>query len=204
MRPGQSVAIVGPSGAGKSTLAELLVRFRDPQGGRVTLDGIDLHEMTQDELRRAVLLCDQDAHLFNTTIRENLLLARRDAAEDELLAALSAVELEDWVKGLPAGLDTLVGADGELLSGGQRQRVALARALLSHARFLILDEPSAHLDAALARRVMRNLLAACGERGMLVITHDPDLAEGCDRVLAIGDGAGAPGYAAPSASAARV
>ncbi|HYB24393.1 MAG TPA: thiol reductant ABC exporter subunit CydC [Solirubrobacteraceae bacterium] len=187
---GERVAVVGPSGVGKSTLGELLVRFRDPQQGRVTLDGVDVRELTQEELRSAVVLCSQDASVFNTTLRENLLLARRDAGEEELWRALACVELDGWARSLPEGLDTLVGADGELVSGGQRQRIVLARALLAclcppgsagedaQARFLILDEPTAHLDAALARRVMRRLLGACPRQSILVITHDPALLSG--------------------------
>lgn len=181
--PGEHVALLGPSGAGKSTLAELLVRLRDPDAGTVTLDGVDLRELAQEELRGAVLLCAQDAHLFNTTVRENLLLARRDASDSELHHALRTVELEQWLAAQPDGLDTFVGDDGELLSGGQRRRVALARALLGDARFVILDEPSAHLDAPLARRVIAGVLDALCERGVLLITHDPELAAGCERVV---------------------
>ena len=183
--PGEQVALIGSSGAGKTTLAELLVRFRDPERGRVTLDGIDVRRLSQDDLRQAVLLSDQDAHLFNTTIRENLLIARRDAPEGELWRALEVVELDRWVASLPGGLDTLVGQQGELVSGGQRQRLALARALLSDARFLILDEPVAHLDAPLARRVMRRVLSQSAGRGVLAITHATDALEGFDRVLVL-------------------
>jgi len=186
LAPGERVALVGPSGAGKSTLAELLVRFRDPTAGRVSLDGLDVRDLAQGELRRAVLLCGQDAHLFNTSIRHNLLLARPDAGEDALWAALRAVELDDWAATLPEGIDTLVGAEGQALSGGQRQRLALARVLLAPARFLVLDEPTAHLDAPLARRVMANVLRAAGEKGVLVVTHDPELASGCGRVVRLG------------------
>ena len=185
---GERVALIGPSGAGKSTLAELLVRFNDPTHGRVTLGGVDVRDVAQSELRRTVLLCDQDCHVFNTSIRENLLLARRDAGRREILHALAIVELAEWAACLPQGLDTIVGRDGQLLSGGQRRRLALARALLSNAPFLILDEPTAHLDPALAGRVLRNVLSVCDGRGVLVITHDTSAAQEFDRTFEIRDG----------------
>jgi ATP-binding cassette subfamily C protein CydC len=185
---GERVALTGPSGAGKSTLAELLVRFQNPGRGRVTIDGIDTRELTQRLLRGAVALCAQDSHVFNTSVRENLLLARREAGDQRIARALAVVELDRWAAELPHGLDTIVGQDGELLSGGQRTRIALARALLAPARFLILDEPTAHLDAPLAARVMENLLAVCEDRGLLVITHDAASLEGFDRALRLEHG----------------
>ena len=187
--PGEHIAVTGASGVGKSTLAELLVRFNDPTAGRLTLDGIDLRDLNPSEIRAAVLLCAQDCHVFNTTIRENLLIARRAATDRQILDVLTVVELGDWVSGLPEGLDTLMGQDGELASGGQRQRIALARALLSDARFLILDEPTAHLDPAHAQRIMKAMLSACQGRGVLVITHDLTALEGFDRVLCLRGGA---------------
>jgi thiol reductant ABC exporter CydC subunit len=187
--PGEHIALTGPSGIGKSTLAELLVRFNDPTQGRLTLDGIDLRQLAQQQLRAAIVLCAQDCHVFNTTIRENLLIARRDATNQQILDALAVVELKEWATSLPQCLDTVMGQDGELASGGQRRRIALARALLSSARFLILDEPTAHLDPALARRVMGRLLGACRDRGVLVITHDLTALHDFDRVLRLRGGA---------------
>ena len=185
---GEHVALVGPSGVGKTTLGELLVRFLDPTTGRVTLDGIDIRELAQTDLRRAVLVCGQDAHLFNTSVRENLLIGRREAVEDELWDALRTVELDGFVRSLPDGLDTVVGQQGELVSGGQRRRLALARALLAQPRFLILDEPVAHLDGPLAERVVERLLDGNGERALLVITHETQSLEAFDRVLTVEDG----------------
>lgn len=186
---GERVALLGDSGTGKTTLAELLIRMRDPDAGDVSLDGVNVRELASADLREAVVLCGQDAHLFNTTIRANLLLARPDAGDEEITHVLQAVELDRWVTSLPDGLDTIAGESGELVSGGQRQRIALARGLLSRARYLILDEPAAHLDAPLAERVMRNALAHAGGRGVLLIAHSTAGLEHCDRVLRLHDGA---------------
>ncbi len=203
LAPGRRVALRGPSGAGKSTLAQLLVRFRDPDAGSVRIGGVDLRECVQDDVRRAVAYAAQDAHLFNTTLRKNMLaetgmpaegrclpasVARREASEEELWEALEAAGAAAWVRTLPDGLDTLVGEDGGVLSGGQRQRIALARALLSDARFLVLDEPTAHLDAATAESVMRAIVAGAGERGVLVITHSEIGVELFDEVLELRGG----------------
>ncbi|MGA2471230.1 MAG: thiol reductant ABC exporter subunit CydC [Solirubrobacteraceae bacterium] len=188
LRSGRSVALLGASGAGKTTLAGLLVRFRDPDAGTVTIGGTDVRTVAQDDLRRAVVLAAQDAHIFNSSLRQNVLLARHDASEDELWRALSAAGAADWVGGLPDGLDTQLGENGELVSGGERQRIALARALLTHARFLVLDEPTAHLDADTAAAVMHDITASARERGVLVITHGDIGLERFDEVLELRDG----------------
>jgi thiol reductant ABC exporter CydC subunit len=180
---GRRIALRGPSGAGKTTLAQLLVRFRDADAGSVSIGGVDLRDVAQDDVRRAVVLGTQDAHVFNTTVRENILLARRDAGEAEIWQALEAAGAGEWVRGLPHGLDTMAGEDGGLLSGGQRQRIALARSLLADSRFLILDEPTAHLDPDTAREIMHDLVAGAGDRGLLVITHGTIGLEHFDEIL---------------------
>ncbi|WP_229716282.1 thiol reductant ABC exporter subunit CydC, partial [Mangrovihabitans endophyticus] len=171
LRPGARAALVGPSGCGKSTVAALLVRFLDPVAGRVTMDGVDLRDIPGDQVRQVVGYLSEDAYLFDTTIGENLRLARPGAGEDELHDALGRARLLDWVRGLPRGLDTLVGEHGMRLSGGQRRRLALARALLADFRVLILDEPTEHLDDATAAELTRDLLDAAGDRTVLIITH---------------------------------
>ena len=177
--PGSRVALVGPSGAGKTTVTNLLLRFLDPEKGRVTLGGHPLSEYRQDEVRATFALAGQEAHVFDSTIRANLLLAKPGATEAELDLALRRAHLRDWVASLPDGLETLVGEDGSKLSGGQRQRLTIARALLSDAPVLVLDEPTAHLDPETARSVVEDALESSGGRTVLLITHRP---EGLDRV----------------------
>jgi ATP-binding cassette subfamily C protein CydCD len=157
---GRRVAVVGVSGSGKTTLAQVLLRFLDAGAGTYTIGGVPAASMEGDAVRRYVGLCAQDAHLFDSSVRENLRLARPDATEDELRRALDGARLLDWVDALPDGLDTLVGEHGARLSGGQRQRLALARALLAAFPVLVLDEPAEHLDLATADALTADLLAA--------------------------------------------
>ncbi|MFD4786686.1 thiol reductant ABC exporter subunit CydD [Streptomyces sp. NPDC058459] len=168
---GRRIAVVGPSGSGKTTLAQVLLRFLDAGSGTYTLAGVPADALDGDEVRRLVGLCAQDAHLFDSTVRENLLLARKDATEAELRDVLLRVRLLDWVDGLPDGLDTHVGEHGARLSGGQRQRLALARALLADFPVLVLDEPAEHLDLPTADALTEDLLAATEGRTTLLITH---------------------------------
>ncbi|GAA0647553.1 hypothetical protein GCM10009548_11150 [Streptomyces malaysiensis subsp. malaysiensis] len=171
LRPGRRVAVVGPSGAGKSTLAQVLLRFLDPEGGTYTLAGRNAATLDGDAVRRLVGLCAQDAHVFDSSLRENLRLARHGASDDELRSALAGARLLDWVDGLPDGLDTLVGEQGARLSGGQRQRLALARALLADFPVLVLDEPAEHLDLPTADALTADLLSATRGRTTVLITH---------------------------------
>jgi thiol reductant ABC exporter CydC subunit len=179
LEPGCRVALVGPSGAGKTTVVNLLLRFLDPEAGRVTLAGRDLREYRQEDVRRAIAVAGQDSHLFSTSIRENVRLARPDASDRAIEHALRRARLWSWVAGLPEGLDTAVGEEGRELSGGQRQRLVLARALLADAPVLVLDEPTAHLDPPTARALVDDVFAAAGDRSVLLITHR---AEGLDLV----------------------
>jgi ABC-type multidrug transport system fused ATPase/permease subunit len=179
LEAGGRVALTGPSGAGKTTVVNLLVRFLDPEAGRVTLGGRDLREYRQEDVRSAIAVAGQDSHLFSTTIRENVRLGREDAGDDEIEDALRRARILDWVRGLPDGWDTLVGEEGRELSGGQRQRVVVARALLTGAPVLVLDEPTAHLDLPTAERLMEDVLDAAGDRSVLLVTHR---SEGLDRM----------------------
>ena len=189
IRPGEAVALTGPSGVGKSTLAELLVRFRDVDGGRITFGGVDIRSLDQDQLRDAVRLAPQDAYMFNTTIAENVKLGRPEADRERIFEALSEAGLEDWLNSLPAGIDSLVGEDGSKVSGGQRQRIAAARVFLSRARYLIFDEPTAHLDPAGAAALESCLVARRNQGcGILVITHTIANPEAFDRILTLSDG----------------
>ncbi|MFD0275766.1 thiol reductant ABC exporter subunit CydD [Kitasatospora sp. NPDC127111] len=176
LAPGRRIAVVGPSGSGKTTLALALLRFLDGTAGSVTFaagrpQAVDSRELSGEDVRRVIGLCAQDAHVFDSSLRENLRLARPGAGEDELRAALAAARLLDWTETLPDGLDTMVGEHGARLSGGQRQRLALARALLADFPVLVLDEPAEHLDLPTADALTADLLAATAGRTTVLITH---------------------------------
>jgi len=179
LEPGCRVALVGPSGAGKTTVVNLLLRFLDPEAGRVTLAGRDLRDYRQEDVRRVIAVAGQDSHLFSASIRENVCLARPGASDEDVERVLRRAGLWSWVAGLSDGLDTAVGEEGRELSGGQRQRLVLARALLVDAPVLVLDEPTAHLDPPTARALVDDVFAAAGHRSVLLITHR---AEGLDLV----------------------
>ncbi|MFC5854578.1 thiol reductant ABC exporter subunit CydD [Streptomyces chlorus] len=188
LEQGRRIAVVGPSGSGKTTLAQVLLRFLDPGAGSYTLAGVDAYALDGDDVRGLVGLCAQDAHLFDSSVRENLLLAKREATEDELRDALARARLLEWADSLPDGLDTLVGEHGARLSGGQRQRLALARALLADFPVLVLDEPAEHLDLPTADALTADLLAATEGRTTLLITHRLAGLEAVDEVIVLDEG----------------
>ncbi|MFB9839335.1 amino acid ABC transporter ATP-binding/permease protein, partial [Actinoallomurus acaciae] len=188
LAPGRRCAVVGPSGSGKTTLTTVLLRLLDPAGGEVTLNGVDLRELAGDDVRRAVGVCGQDAHLFDTTIGENVRLARPYATDERVRDALRRARLLDWVSALPSGLDTCVGEHGARVSGGQRQRIALARTLLADFPILLLDEPAEHLDVATADALTADLLTATEGRTTLLVTHRLAGLAAVDEILVLADG----------------
>ncbi|WP_433429430.1 ABC transporter ATP-binding protein [Nonomuraea sp. CA-141351] len=170
--PGEVVVLAGPSGAGKSTLGKLLLRFYDPDTGRILLDGADIRGLTRQSLRENITILHQETLLFSGSVRDNIAYGRPDASLDEVIRAAQAAGVHDFVKVLPQGYDTPVGQRGRLLSGGQRQRIAIARAILRDAPVLVLDEPVTGLDEATAAQVMKPLWRLMAGRTTLLITHD--------------------------------
>jgi ABC-type multidrug transport system fused ATPase/permease subunit len=188
VRPGERIAIVGPSGAGKSTLGRILAGITAPSAGSVTVGGVELTRLPLDELRCRVALVSQEHHIFRGTLRENLTLGLQDAGDEQVLAALAAVEATGWAQALPGGLDCVLGSGGAALSSAQAQQVALARLILADPHTLILDEATSLLDPRSARRLERSMAAVLDGRTVVSIAHRLHVGHDADRVIVMDNG----------------
>ncbi len=185
---GKSLAIVGPSGAGKTTLLNLLLRFWEYQEGEILLDGRDLRDFRQEDIRACLGVVSQDTHFFNGSVRENLLLARPDATDEQIGRAARGAQIHRFIESLPDGYDTWIGEQGFNLSGGERQRLSLARALLKDTPILLLDEPTAHLDLLTGRAFMRSLQNMSSQRSLIIISHQLTDLDWVDEILVLRQG----------------
>jgi len=183
IRPGETVALVGPSGAGKSTIFQLLLRFYDPISGRVSLDGVDLRDMTRAHFRKSIALVPQDPVIFAASARENIRFGRPDASDAEVEDAARAAAAHDFLTALPEGYDTYVGERGIMLSGGQKQRIAIARAILRDAPVLLLDEATSALDAESERAVQQAVTELSADRTTLIVAHRLATVKQADRIV---------------------
>jgi ATP-binding cassette subfamily B protein len=188
VRPGETVALVGPSGAGKSTIFQLLLRFYDPEGGHVSVDGVPVSAMAPEALRERFALVPQEPMIFADTARENIRFGRPDATDSEIEAAAKAAAAHDFLSALPRGYDTYVGERGVMLSGGQRQRIAIARAVLRDAPILLLDEATSALDAESERLVQQAVEELSSDRTTLVIAHRLATVKRADRIIVMDHG----------------
>jgi ATP-binding cassette subfamily B protein len=184
---GQTVAFVGPSGAGKTTLCSLLPRFYEVDGGAITIDGIDIRDMTLSALRRQIGIVQQDVFLFGGTVRENIAYGRLDASEAEILEAARRARLSEVIDTMPEGLDTMIGERGVKLSGGQKQRMAIARMFLKNPPILILDEATSALDTETEQAIQRSLSELAAGRTTLVIAHRLATIQNADRIVVVGE-----------------
>ncbi|MGB7262810.1 MAG: ABC transporter transmembrane domain-containing protein [Albidovulum sp.] len=188
IQPGETVALVGPSGAGKSTVIQLLLRFFDPDHGRITIDGVALGDMERADFRRAISLVPQDPMIFATSARENIRYGRPDASEDEVVAAARAAAAHDFIEALPDGYDSYLGERGVMLSGGQKQRIAIARAILRDAPVLLLDEATSALDAESERAVQHAVDDLAKGRTTLIVAHRLATVKKADRIVVFEQG----------------
>jgi ATP-binding cassette subfamily B protein len=187
-KPGSFTAIVGPSGAGKSTISGLLPRLYDVTSGSITIDGIDIRDLTIESLRSAIGVVTQDSHMFHDSIEKNLRYAKSDATIAEIQSACEAAQIWKFIQSLPNGLDTVVGERGHRLSGGERQRLAIARLLLKAPSIVILDEATAHLDSENEALVQAALQSALSGRTSIVIAHRLSTIAHADQILVLDGG----------------
>jgi ATP-binding cassette subfamily B protein len=188
VRAGETVALVGPSGAGKTTVFQLLLRFYDPEAGRITLDGVDIASADMEQVRRRYALVSQDPAIFADTVAANIRFGRVDASDEEVRAAAEAAAAHDFITALPLGYDSQVGERGVMLSGGQKQRLAIARAILRDAPILLLDEATSALDAESERLVQDAVERLAKGRTTIVIAHRLATVKQADRIVVMEGG----------------
>lgn len=188
VRPGETVALVGPSGAGKTTILQLLLRFYDPDQGRITIDGVDIASLARADFRRSIAMVPQDPVIFAASAAENIRFGRPEATEAEVIAAARAAAAHDFLTALPQGYDTFVGERGVMLSGGQKQRIAIARAILRDAPILLLDEATSALDAESERAVQQAVERLSKGRTTLVVAHRLATVKKADRIVVLDGG----------------
>ncbi len=186
--PGEQVALVGPSGAGKTTITYLVPRFYDPDEGTITLDGHDLRDLRQDDLRQHIGMVTQETFLFHASVIENLRYAKPDATEEEIVAATRAANIHDFIAELPEGYDTVVGERGFRLSGGEKQRLSIARALLKDPAILVLDEATSSLDSTSEHLIQEALETLLRGRTAIIIAHRLSTVLGADKILVMEKG----------------
>ena len=188
VKAGTLTAIVGPSGAGKSTISALIPRLYDVTSGAITINEVDIKKASILELRKLIGVVTQDSHMFHESIRANLLYAKSDATEAELLAACDSAQIGNFIRSLPNGFDTVVGERGHRLSGGEKQRLAIARLLLKAPKIVILDEATAHLDSENEALVQKAFETALQGRTSVVIAHRLSTIQGADQIIVLEDG----------------
>jgi ATP-binding cassette subfamily B protein len=189
VRSGETVAVVGPSGAGKSTTFQLLLRFYDPESGRITIDGSDLRRLRPEELRRQIGFVPQDTVLFGASARDNIGYGRPGASDAQIEAAARAAAADQFLRELPAGYDTFLGERGTRLSGGQRQRIAIARVLLKNAPILVLDEATSALDSEVEAAIQENFQTLMEGKTVIAIAHRLSTIAAMDRLIVLENGA---------------
>jgi ABC-type multidrug transport system fused ATPase/permease subunit len=186
--PGQVIALLGPTGSGKSSIVNLIPRFYDPTRGRILVDGIDIHHVTLNSLRRQIGIVLQETVLFSGTVRENLIFGCKECTQEDMYAAAQAAQAEEFILRMPKGYDTRVGERGVTLSGGQKQRLAIARAMLMNPRILILDDATASVDTGTEHLIQEALSSLMKERTSFIIAHRLSTVMRADLILVLEKG----------------
>lgn len=184
----QKLGIVGESGVGKSTVLRLLLRFWNPKGGQIRINGVPIEEISLDELRRRIAVLEQDTFLFNASIADNIALGRPDASREEIIEAAKRAGIHDFIETLPDGYDTPMGQMGARLSGGEKQRIGIARTMIVDPDVIVMDEPTSSLDVLHEKELLKTLADECGDKMIFIVSHRHSTLTGCDRIIRLEDG----------------